>query len=187
MKLKTLVVSMAALIFLSITHAAAFDYVGLKAGYTNIEDSDLEVNGFTFDSDFEDGWIVGVALGFHMQNIRLEGEVESRQSDIQVTGFDDEDLGTRSVMANGYYDFLLFSGITPYIGAGIGLAYHDTDFDDDTVFAYQGTVGLAMAVSPTIDLDFAYRWFASEEPELGGVEFDYESHNFTAGIRINFQ
>ena len=50
-------------------------------------------------------------------------------------------------MANLLYDFMPASVITPYIGAGAGIGFVDSNSSlGSTVFAYQGIVGLAWNV-----------------------------------------
>ena len=98
----------------------------------------------------------------------------------------DADLTTLSLMANGYYDFETGSALKPFIGAGIGFANHDFEDVDDTVFAYQFTLGAAYAVNETMDLDCAYRYFATADPDLDGIDADYGSHNISVGLRFKF-
>jgi opacity protein-like surface antigen len=181
-------------------------YVGIKAGYTQVGDMDITIPaeeeeeevietptateidfpeaGYSGALEHDGGWLLGLAIGNSFNNFRLEGEIEYRSNDFSAKGVSgDETLTTISLMANGYYDFNIDSGITPYVGAGIGMARHDAEVDDDTVFAYQATIGLAMPVSDTMDLDFAYRYFATADPDFG-VDLDYDSHNLTVGIRF---
>lgn len=177
---------MMALFFAAAQAAWADNYATVKAGYTNVADADFDFQGLAYDADFDAGWLVGVALGTRMEDMRVEGEVETRLNDIEVPGLGEDEYKSTSLLVNGYYDISAFSGLTPYIGAGIGFAYQDVVSDDDWVFAYQGTAGIAMAVSPAMDLDFAYRYFATNDAQFDGVEIDYESHNATVGVRFYF-
>ena len=45
-----------------------------------------------------------------------------------------------------------------YIGGGIGAAYLDTEGDDDTVFAYQGSLGFSFAATPNVVLSLGYQY-----------------------------
>ena len=201
------VILIVCLSFLFISAASAQMYIGVKAGYTKVSDMDIAIpgeeeeiiipsgevspsdiefpdTGYSGDLEHDGGWLLGLAVGSAFNNYRLEGEFEYRTSDFSAKGISgDETLKTISLMANGYYDFNMDSGFTPYVGAGIGFARHDIGDDDDTVFAYQATLGVALAMSETMDLDFAYRYFATADPDFG-VELDYDSHNFTVGVRF---
>ncbi|MFO7964265.1 MAG: outer membrane beta-barrel protein [Desulfobacterales bacterium] len=184
--------------FLFASTASAVMYVAVKAGYTQADDTDAvldeeeegEVMMIPVDIDFDAGWLGGIAIGMIMDNnFRLEGEFEYRRSDfdIKVDGVavEDDTLDTMAFLLNVFYDLKTGAPLTPYIGGGVGLAYHEVD-DDDTVLAYHGTVGVAWAVGPTMDLDLAYRYFATDDPELGSSEVEYDSHNVTAGVRFKF-
>ena len=111
------------------------------------------------------------------------------------------DVQTYSFMANGYYAFNVGGGFKPFIGAGIGAAVVDGEVqvsvpgigsasvsDDDTVFAYQGIAGVEYQF-PTdlgpIALGMRYTYFATTDPEFGGVvSGEYSSHSVLAGVRI---
>jgi opacity protein-like surface antigen len=204
--------------FLMVNSALAEMYVGAKAGLTWVGSMDVTIPGeaiventqysgpsdippppptqedFVGELDFGTGWVLGVALGTTVaDDFRVEGELEYRSSDFDIEGLEGEDtLSTLSLMLNGYYDFQTGSALTPYVGAGIGWARHDIDDADvdDSVFAYQATLGVCWALNDTMALDFAYRYFATADPEFGdgedAQELEYDSHNLTAGIRYKF-
>lgn len=116
-------------------------------------------------------------------------------------------------MANGYYDIATFSGITPYIGAGIGASYNKiSNFRDlNTVggggyaedngewnLAWALHTGLGYAVSDRMTIDFGYSFISlgdaqtkklynlipDNTPENDGIKFnDIYSHDFKIGIR----
>ena len=83
-----------------------------------------------------------------------------------------------------------------YIGAGIGVAYVDLNSisaetirisgGDNTVFAYQAEVGFNNAINETMSFDLGYRYFATTDPSLGGVDAEYKSHNFLIRFRYAF-
>jgi len=57
-----------------------------------------------------------------------------------------------SAMANFLYDFNATGTIVPYIGAGAGVGFVDSDFNlGSTTFAFQGILGLATTGAPTFD------------------------------------
>lgn len=208
MKKTTWIILFVCLSFLFAGAVAAEMYVGGKLGYVMTSDSDLSDGVDEISIEFDGGLGLGLALGTTMDAFRIEGELEYRGADMDkakaygVSVPVDGDIKTWSLMANGYYDFETGSSLKPYAGVGIGFAKHSVEInsiagdagsggeDDDTVFAYQGTLGVAWAVSDTMDLDFAYRYFATADAEFedgaGTTEAEYGSHNLSAGLRIKF-
>ena len=99
-------------------------------------------------------------------------------------------------MVNGYLDFENQTALTPYIGAGVGVAKvsaNDISIggvalsdEDDTVFAYQLGVGIGYSVTESLIIDLAYKYFATEDPDFEGTKAEYGSHNILFGVRINF-
>lgn len=76
-------------------------------------------------------------------------------------------------MVNGYFDLGNFRGFVPYIGAGVGLAYHQMDEyslpsatarpyrvtgDNDLTFAWSAMAGVGYQISDRAILDFGYRY-----------------------------
>ena len=103
----------------------------------------------------------------------------------------DGDVTTKALMANVFYDFMTRGTISPFIGGGIGYANVEGDIDefgddDDNVFAYQGIAGVAFTLNQQMKLDVQYRYFTTDDPTLGGEDFEYVSHNAMIGVRYNF-
>ncbi|MBA3030853.1 MAG: porin family protein [Desulfobacteraceae bacterium] len=207
------IILLVSLSFLFVSAASAGMYVGIKGGYQKVGDMGIVIpaeeeeppvmdeqagaagldfdfaEGYVGDLEFDGGWVIGAAVGTTIEPFRVEGELEYRRSNISAADVPGEDtLATTSLMLNGYYDFQTDSSLTPYIGAGIGWARHDiSDADvDDSGFAYQGTIGVAYALSDTMALDFAYRYFATADPDFEGLDASYDSHNLTVGLRFGF-
>jgi len=205
----------------STAFAATGPYLGVQVGGTWLEDADVDYdNPFFIDDEveFDTGFNVGLAAGYDFGMARLEGEVAYRQNDLDkieinfapgdVETFSlDGDVSALSFMLNGYLDIETGSPITPYLGAGLGVAnvsandvkIKDPDFgnvkfvdDDDTVFAYQFSAGIAFALNEALALDLGYRYFATSDPEFdtaigwGGFESEYKSHNVSLGLRMSF-
>jgi outer membrane protein OmpA-like peptidoglycan-associated protein len=108
-------------------------------------------------------------------------------------------------MANLFYDFNRGGGLEPYIGVGVGGARLNLRADDsvppptytiddeDTVFAYQGMIGVAIGVTEQLDVDVGYRYFKAEDIEYTSSEVgtftgeaDYEHEALTVGLRYQF-
>jgi opacity protein-like surface antigen len=97
----------------------------------------------------------------------------------------DGKLKTVVGLANVYVDLGTFWGITPFVGAGVGLAHHDmyglidTGFGaaaggigtvgdkTKTNFAWALHAGLGYDVSQTLKLEFAYRYLNMGDAESG--------------------
>jgi len=204
-----------ALLPISISFAAG-PYMSISAGGTWLEDADLGYNDpFLIDDEleFDTGFNVGLAGGYDYGMTRLEAEIAYRMNDVDQINSEGEtfsvdgDISALSFMLNGYLDLVTGSPVTPYIGAGLGVAnvaanrvkvnvpgIGELSFidDDDTVFAYQFSAGIAFALDRSMALDLGYRYFATLEPEFddelafGGLEAEYNSHNVSLGLRINF-
>lgn len=211
-----LAVCMTTSLFLVSTSFAAGPYMNVLVGGTWVEDADLDFDEipsalFSAEAEFDTGFNVGVAGGYDFGPARLEAEVAYRQNDVdrlkinffgeQFKAKADGDISAASLMVNGYFDIETGSPVTPYLGAGIGVANVSLNDikaegekvvdDDDTVFAYQFGGGVAFALNESMALDLGYRYFATDDPEFDDVDNDsfeseYKSHNVSLGLRINF-
>lgn len=141
------------------------------------------------DSIFDRGWAVSGRLGHAwLTGWRADLELAYRRNSVEkskftgtdgVNFFQREDLGARghsysfAILANGYFDFLNASILTPYIGAGIGavqvggkfnssynpiIQHSDSSNDSDWGLAVQGTAGLSVALSKQLSLVADYRY-----------------------------
>ena len=97
-----------------------------------------------FDSDFDDGYTVGVGIGARLsQYLRADitadyfggsGVHFQQQTDPACAGIAcapdvyEADLDAVIVMANAYVEAGTYAGITPYVGAGVGFAH--VEYDD---------------------------------------------------------
>ena len=84
-----------------------------------------------FDSfSVGDGWAVGGGIGHYFgRGVRGDVTYEYRGStDVHGGGalVTDFDLKSSVILANLYYDFRPYERFTPYIGVGLGAAYHST-------------------------------------------------------------
>ncbi len=177
---------------------------------------------------------VGVGAGYQFNNwLRADVTAEYRT----MTTFDLLEKATRSdglpypngatngfnrfsgklasfvLLANVYADLGTFNGITPFIGAGVGVAHHRvTDFQDVGFSAFDGGfgyaqnqdsnqlawalhAGLAYQVSHNLKLELAYRYLNMGKANAGVIECvggcdaygyklkDVDSHDFKIGMR----
>ncbi len=204
--------------------------------YINIFAGNNSANEFDFDSivnspaagfQLKDGVAIGSAIGiYHGRNLRAEYEFAYRTNAVesfqysrgpgfanQTAGIDG-DLNVFTGMSNAYWDFvdLKFPFLEPYVGAGIGFAHFDADFnnfgrpvldghyDSDSNFAYQWMVGGTRALTKDIDFFVEYRYVNSGNVDLRydlqsmnlspftdeNGRFDYISKNILFGVKIRF-
>ena len=189
-------------------YSAEGPYMSANLGRAMANDSDLSdttLPSVSMEYEADPGWTLGVAAGYDFgNNLRLEAEFAYQDNDldsISILGTDLDlkgDASRQTLLLNGYYDFKNESRFVTFISAGIGVAQVEiNDFnivgsgvpdsdDDDQVFAYQLSAGISYAVTPKVNLDFKYRYFATEDPEFDTTEVEYSSNNVTIGIRVAF-
>jgi opacity protein-like surface antigen len=121
-------------------------------------------------------------------------------------------LKSYTLMLNAYKDFGNFGGFIPYVGAGIGAAYHQLDDvsftgnpaltnrikgDNDLAFAWSLMAGVGYQISDRAILDVGYRYIdlgtiSSQRSDSAGfvnpaVKIDdLTSHEVKVGLRYHF-
>ncbi len=184
-------------------------YLALDAGVVGLEDADLDYGGALPGGrvQFDAGWAVSGAAGWRVLKFyRFELEVSHRENDVWGGCWDCGSRGSMNsttYMANGYIDFPVyyFSGVVPYIGAGVGRAQLTQDQQAFTgtlshssahAFAYQAIGGLEFPVLPhRMSVTLEYRYLATTRPlfqDQGGFFYhsNYDSHTFFGGLRWGF-
>lgn len=116
-------------------------------------------------------------------------------------------------MVNGYFDLGNWRGVVPYVGAGVGLAYHQMDEyayptqgalpyrvtgDNDLTLAWSLMAGVAYQVSDRAILDFGYRYLDMGRAATSRTEQNFSftpsrlsldditAHEFKVGLRYHF-
>lgn len=158
------------------------------------------------DSVFGAGLAVGYNFAKHFQ-MPLRGEVEfsyfsEAEGSFSKAGHTTKqkmDIGT--IFANAYFDFENSSRFTPYVGAGIGLAFIDsegrvdgykTDSKDTTNFAFNLGAGIGLELTEEIDLSLGYRfaYLGDAETKSNGAyrakSEDIYMHQVNVGLRYTF-
>ncbi len=188
-------------------------YVEARGGAVFLMDSDLDtgIAGLDAEVSFDPGWMAEGAIGYaHESGFRGEIAAGYRKNDldeikVSVAGVGSAsasaggDITATTVMVNGYYDVYFGPQMrwAVYIGGGAGAAYLDLSglsvsgvagsvSDNDTVFAYQGSLGFSFAATPNVVLSLGYQYLATTDPEFEGVDAEYQSHNAVAGARFLF-
>lgn len=195
-------------------------YVGGEGGWTHLEDMDFTngaaavPNKGTLQPD--EGFAAGIVGGYEFSpGIRAELEGVYRHNDLNkfngsLTGPPSISAGvggtasSAALMGNLYYDILKNSPITPYVGAGLGLAAVTLDnvhmgntqlFDDTEVSpAYQGIVGAKWQITPAWSVNADYRYFgtigdsfpAKTVAGQPAIATGYHTHNVMIGFAYHF-
>jgi opacity protein-like surface antigen len=177
----------------------------------------------TGNETIEDSWFTetGLGCGSGARGFRAEvmfGYRGERDLDVNVAAPGDPNavlhttLTTYTVMTNVYYDMGTFNRLTPYIGAGLGMAYHivdDVNFtnspvlfnrihgDRDLAFAWSVMAGFGYQVNERTILDIGYRYIdlgkatSERHDNAGGVNpravfDDLTAHEIRVGLRWHF-
>lgn len=188
-------------------------YVELSPGSSFPQESGISGEGFSGKAELDPGLVVGGAIGYSWRpaSPRWELSLSYRENKIdKLTGYGGAlevtgDVSTFAVLTGPIHDFHLGGPITPYIGAGIGIAIIDIDRsssvevlvvnDDATVFAWNVLLGASYALNDKIDLSFGYRYLGTTKPEFkttvpgggsGTLKGEVTLHEILLGLRYNF-
>ena len=192
-------------------------YLGPKVGWAKLQAGGISGDLVSLKAEYNSGIAAMGVIGYaHPSGLRFEIEGGYRSNDVeQITAVVGGPLGlpvgvplpasgkmqSASAMANAYYDFDLGLPVSPFIGAGIGVAglYVEVTVpgfgqplqDADLVYAYQGTAGASFMINSWVVVDLAYTYFMTAAPmldnlPLNAVESEYKTHNLMAGLRVIF-
>ncbi len=198
-KLFITILALTMVVGFGVSTSFAGPYISGSLGAVILNDIDID-DGFdsgeiTFDTGVGFVGAIGNALG---NGARVELELGYRTNDLDEVKIDglgsaslDGDFSALSLMGNAYYDFPTSGKFSPFIGGGIGYANVEADLDDidsedDNVFAYQLMLGGSIAASENLYVDLQYRFFGTEDPNFGGDDAEYTTHNVMIGLRHNF-
>ncbi|MBX9945282.1 MAG: OmpA family protein [Reyranella sp.] len=159
-------------------------YIGAEGGLNWL----LNNNNYNMDL----GYAVGGVAGYDFVGPRIELEGVFRSNNGSGTAnFGNVFSNVRgrieqlSVMANLLYDFFPGATVTPYIGAGAGVAFADAAINGcslcSTQFAYQGIVGLGYNVSENFRINLDGRYYATTSPAA------YSNNNVTAMLGLTYK
>ena len=108
-----------------------------------------------------------------------------------------------TLFLNLYYDFRNSTAFTPYVGAGLGMAfnyanytfsspgYHGNFDEHSTNFAWNVGAGVAYDITDSLAVDLGYRYvnlgyYEVDLPEGGKVKNQPSNHEFMLGLRYTF-
>lgn len=168
--------------------------------------SDLEASASAVSAsataDYDAGAGIGAAIGYQIDDsLRVEGELAYRHTEVDtiniggtVVDGNDLNLDVIAAMANLYYSYPM-GQFSPYVGAGLGVAYNDESDEADTAFAYQGMVGVEYKLTQNGTVFGGYRYFGTTDfedttidPVVGRVDssINVSQHILEAGYRFAF-
>lgn len=173
-------------------------YASVGAGVLVPEKQDVTVGTATGDVSFKTGYSITAAAGYDFgTGLRSELELGLSDSGLKnarigggtaaITGGDVDHL---SLHAAGYYDFNA-GGISPYIGAGVGLTRTDIDTasiggtlvpgDRDTDFSMFGEAGVTIPVTDRLAIapGVRYSWIDHTGP-------NHTAWTFRTALRMAF-
>ena len=138
---------------------------------------------------YNTGWAAGGKLGYDFVGPRVELEGIYRSNSGNGPGISNQVYGEIhqvSAMANVLYDFAPGATITPYIGAGAGVAFIDNALATpcslcSTEFAYQGILGLGWNVSQSFRVDLDGRYYGTTNP--GG----FQNNNIGVMLGVSYK
>ena len=142
------------------------------------------------------GWGLAGAIGMAV-NPSVDVEVEYAYRDVGPNRLHmdsvDGSWNTHSVMANAYFKpvSLHHDKVTPYLGGGLGYAFHNFEVNTETpwkdnvaVLAYQVMAGTYLDFGWGPQVKVGYRMFSTNDGTFGGVEANTLNHNLEVGFRF---
>lgn len=212
---KTLLLAGVACLFAS--QAMAFNinpYVSAKLKYSSFDSKWTTDSSDDFDIDDK---VVGgsLAIGTEQKVVggafRLEAEfnqnADAEKNHNDVYWEEEEAIGnlklklkTKSIMLNGYFDIDTGTQFTPYVGAGVGVAWSKygisggliNGYDNIRELAWQVGAGVSYSVNSNVAIDLGYRYMdygeSSEYEKLfdENMKVETTAHEFYMGFRYNF-
>jgi OmpA-OmpF porin, OOP family len=188
-------------------------YLGLHGALTFVDDTPATLTGASFGTlSFDSGYSYGAALGyrpyetdspldyvrFEMEWNRITADLD-QQNDAGIITSLDNGLKIDAVMTNVFLDIPLFDSLSPYVGAGAGIARANLESatlgidDRDTNLAYQFMAGLTYRPEnlPLTSWNLGYRYFTMDDPEftdnLGDtLKHEVQTHSVEVGARLHF-
>ena len=200
---KILVFTIASILLAVQAHASdqAGPYFTLTGSIDTFEDMtltsvDSSLASVTTDMGRETGLGFNHSIGYQFRN-SFSAELEfsykggdfkpGKESSVGLDG----DMTTKSFLINGMYSFNIRKFYTPYVGYGVGFAFHEAMIggrdDGNTTLAYQLKVGVDMEFSRKLSLLLGYRYFTTNNPDFHGFfTAESSSHGIEAGVKFHF-
>ncbi|MBP5485376.1 MAG: porin family protein [Alphaproteobacteria bacterium] len=133
-------------------------------------------------------------LGFRLfDTFRIEADYLNTRAK-----WNDVSVKTNTVFLNmivdaridGLYRMLYNQKIVPYVGAGFGATWFNSDdieMENDTVPSFAALAGIGLELSEHFALDFGYRYVYMLKPKVEGAhDLIPHAHQLRVGAHINF-
>ncbi len=210
-----------ALVFMVTPASAKSDMTGMYVGVKFIDSIQghwADVNAYDDFGGWQNTVGGGIFVGYDFYykfDVPLRAELEyALRSD--WTGDEDYAIGTERVnldakvnvqtlLFNVYYDFRNSSDFTPYIGAGVGMAFvrgfatadvydintgartaHVSAEGYSTEFAWQVGAGVSYAFTDNVSADLGYRYLGLGSGGDDVISGFSGAHEFSLGLRFTF-
>jgi outer membrane protein OmpA-like peptidoglycan-associated protein len=146
------------------------------------------------NNSYNTGYAVGGKIGYDFvgPRIEVEGLYRNNQGNGVVPfgnglAFVGGQINQVSVMANVLYDFFPGATVTPYVGAGAGVAFVDPSLSAgctmcSTQFAYQGIVGLAYNFDQNLRISLDGRYYGTTSSSLA-----YNNNNIGLMLGLTYK
>jgi OOP family OmpA-OmpF porin len=165
-------------------------YIGAGGGLAWFLNTSTSVGGSITSST---GWGVGGLIGYDFVGPRIELEVAYGRVPITASTPLANFTGTAGqlqIMGKVLYDFFPASAFTPYVGAGAGVGFVDSNTAlGSTVFAYQGILGLGWNVDSQWRIALEGRYIGTTNPSvsIGGTNVTYSNNNFATILGAQYK
>jgi outer membrane protein OmpA-like peptidoglycan-associated protein len=187
---KALMAAVAALVALPMTAQAQVPspgaYIGAEGGVNWLLNTTISGFGVTPST----GWAAGGVIGYDFvgPRVELEGVYRQNQTNAGPVGTAVQNqVGQLGVLVNLLYDFMPASVITPYIGAGAGAGFVDSNQSlGSTVFAYQGIIGLGWNVDNNFRVNLDGRYYGTSNPTVNGSSWSNNNFSIMLGLQLRF-
>ncbi|MEM8799573.1 MAG: outer membrane beta-barrel protein [Pseudomonadota bacterium] len=202
-------------------YVSAFAGVGFQQDLEG-ETTIATAGPLSVDIDLDTGFVVGGAIGYAFPSLRViqlrvEAELSYRENDAGSALLDGipqlATLDTSSLagIANVLIDFEIFPIVTPFIGAGVGIAGVESDVEltsdlgdllqfggpTQTELVYQFIAGFSIPLPGSLEIYADGRYYRAADPDftlsdpLGALptsvfDNEFEIIHVTAGLRYTF-
>jgi opacity protein-like surface antigen len=148
------------------------------------------LNSGNTNTDTDTGFAVGGVVGYDFVGPRVELEGVYRSNNSRGNfGFNNSrnNIQQFSTLVNLLYDFIPGATLTPYVGAGAGIAFADSGRSGcsmcSTQFAYQGIVGLGWNIDQNFRVNLDARYYGTSN----AGELQYQNNNFTTMLGVTYK
>ncbi|HEY5910793.1 MAG TPA: porin family protein [Verrucomicrobiae bacterium] len=195
------------LVFLAEEPASAQNfgpYLKASGGMNLVSDSDLQINAVDGRMSLDTGYRVDGTLGYELNRwlaVEVEGGYTENNLDKVTLGANqlrlhgDSSFSQIPVLANVVLRYENDSAFVPYVGAGAGgvmtklriASESADDSDKDTVFAWQGKVGVIYKIDERAWIDAEYKLLstAAQDYSFGNQKLETkELFNHFIGISV---